>query len=384
MKKLFSLFVVLVLSITVWAQSPKLNYQAVVRDSENKLVVEQPITVTVNVLDAANASQFEQTLNATTNRNGLMSLEIGDETAAWNNINWNGAKIRTAVTFDGVEMVDTTLVNAVPSALYANSIDAKAIPQSDWAETDNDTCTFILNKPSISDTVNDILTNGNYVTTTMMDARIKDTLSKYTTTDQLCNVVNTCDLSGNASLQSVLQGFSDQIDAMNAKIDSLGHIVDSLTFVCGTSKVKDIDGNKYATVQIGEQCWMAQNLRTKIGETGDYGYPLDIANDSLLYGRMYSWDIATNSTAAEATDSKIQGICPAGWHIPTTTDINNIQGGVEALNLPKAGFYNTVSLSSFGSLGLIWTATTIENDGYNSVLGHSPKVYGYPVRCLKN
>ncbi|MCQ2283985.1 MAG: hypothetical protein MJZ57_03680, partial [Bacteroidales bacterium] len=137
MKKLLSILVVLLLAVCAFAQNPKLNYQAVIRDSENKLVVEQPVTVTVNVLKADNTSQFVQTLNATTNRNGLLSLEIGDETAAWSNIDWNGAKIRTAVAYDGNEMVDTAVVNAVPFALYANTVNTAAIPQSDWAEADN-------------------------------------------------------------------------------------------------------------------------------------------------------------------------------------------------------------------------------------------------------
>lgn len=123
MKKALTLFVLLLMSVFAFAQNPKLSYQAVVRDSQNKLVVEQSVTVTVNVLKADNTSQFEQTLNANTNRNGLMSLEIGDETAAWSNIYWEGAKIRTAVTLsNGSQVVDTSNVNAVPFALYANSV----------------------------------------------------------------------------------------------------------------------------------------------------------------------------------------------------------------------------------------------------------------------
>lgn len=75
MKKLFTLFTVLLISVFAWAQSPKLSYQAVIRDGQNKLVVEQPVTVTVNVLKADNTSQFEQTFNATTNRNGLIIID---------------------------------------------------------------------------------------------------------------------------------------------------------------------------------------------------------------------------------------------------------------------------------------------------------------------
>ena len=32
-------------------------------------------------------------------------------------------------------------------------------------------------------------------------------------------------------------------------------------FTCGDT-VQDIDGNEYPTVQIGNQCWFAKNLRT--------------------------------------------------------------------------------------------------------------------------
>ena len=415
MKKILSILVVLLLAVSAFAQNPKLSYQAVVRDSENKLVVEQPVTMTVNVLKADNTPQFEQMLNATTNRNGLMSLEIGNDTPAWNNIDWTGAKIRTAITLSsGAEVVDTTVVNAVPFALYANSVNTNAIPQSDWAETSNNSCTYIRNKPSISDTVNRILTDGNYVTTTMIDARgyltadsavittmqgniatnannittntnaiaaavnkeqadsttlasridalegaaatncngvkacIADTLNKYTTTDQLCNVVNTCDLSGNASianLSTLLQGLSDQMEAMNEKMDSLEHIVDSLTtFHCGKQKVRDIEGNEYATVKIGNQCWMAENMRaTKCPKQGNINMQAGSLNDAKApylyvpnenvttslktytpeeyvkkFGYLYNFYAAAD-TVGELNGfptSRRRGICPEGWHIP--------------------------------------------------------------------
>ena len=269
MRKLLTLFTVLLISVFAFAQNPKLSYQAVVRDGQNKLVVEQPVTVTVNVLDAANASQFAQTLNATTNRNGLMSLEIGDETDAWNNINWVGAKIRTAVALsDGTEFVDTNAVNAVPFALYANNVSTAAIPQSDWAETDNSKCTFILNKPSIADTVNNILTTGNYVTTATMDARgyltadsaLITTMQGNITTNAINIVTNASNIATAVSKeQADSTTLAERIDALEGAAincndvkecmkDTLSKYITATAFDSLFNKLKDLIETQNATI----------------------------------------------------------------------------------------------------------------------------------------
>ena len=93
------------------------------------------------------------------------------------------------------------------------------------------------------------------------------------------------------------------------------------------SKVTDIDGNAYKTVKIGNQVWMAENLRTThyrngdpilttVPDTLDYRsevepkYLFVFNNDEKkapIYGRLYTWFVATDS----------RNICPEGWHIPT-------------------------------------------------------------------
>lgn len=89
--------------------------------------------------------------------------------------------------------------------------------------------------------------------------------------------------------------------------------------------LKEKDSNSYKTVPIGNQCWMAQDLRTtsyrdgttipNITEnsewaglsTGAWAYYANNDLNSDINGKLYNW-FAVN-------DNK--GICPAGWKIPS-------------------------------------------------------------------
>ena len=116
--------------------------------------------------------------------------------------------------------------------------------------------------------------------------------------------------------------------------------------------VTDIDGNVYGTVTIGDQVWMAQDLRTTRYRNGDpigtttparldisgenapkhqWAYAGDEGNVST-YGRLYTWYAATDSRA----------IAPAGWHVPTDaewTALSDFLGGNSAAQgkLKEAG-----------------------------------------------
>jgi uncharacterized protein (TIGR02145 family) len=212
-------------------------------------------------------------------------------------------------------------------------------------------------------------------------------------------------------------------------IDSITFVESGGPFVCGTSTVTDADGNIYNTVQIGDQCWMKENLKvgtmvngsveqTNNGIIEKYCYNNDFSNCDV-YGGLYQWDEMMGYT----TTSGVQGICPDGWHLPTdagwtslTTFLSgeSVAGGkmkeagtahwyppnTGATNssgftaLPGGYRYTGGSCGDVGYTGLWWSSS--EGDASSawyrglsygnaqvSRYGNS-KSYGFSVRCLKD
>ena len=126
MKRLLTLLMMVLIAQFVWAQSPvKLSYQAVVRNSENKLVANEQITVEVSITDAAGTTTwYTETHNVTTNQNGMVSLMIGEGTpvsGSLNNVAWDNAAIKTSIGAGGDNIDNATPVTPMPYALFADS-----------------------------------------------------------------------------------------------------------------------------------------------------------------------------------------------------------------------------------------------------------------------
>lgn len=109
--------------------------------------------------------------------------------------------------------------------------------------------------------------------------------------------------------------------------------------------VVDVEGNSYETVIIGDQEWMAENLRSNLFCSGDSipytgdtiqvkVYDNDPQNETI-FGKLYNYQAVLDSS----------GLCPCGWHVPTELEyaklIDYLGGYQSAMQRMKSvGFLN--------------------------------------------
>jgi len=206
----------------------------------------------------------------------------------------------------------------------------------------------------------------------------------------------------------------------------------------------DIDGNTYQTVQIGNQTWMAENLRvthyrdgTAIPNvtdntawenlsTGAYCYYDNYSSNGDIYGALYNWFAVAND----------HNIAPEGWHVPTDAEWKTLEmawisqseaddvrgsgtnkgsklagnaelwrnGALESNSeFGTSGFralpggYRHCSYGGYGSMGdygYFWSATEYSSTtawyrslGYGSsavTRGSTNKSYGFSIRLVRD
>ena len=202
------------------------------------------------------------------------------------------------------------------------------------------------------------------------------------------------------------------------------------------------DGQKYKTVKIGDQTWMAENLNFDPGQGGsgedkyDWSWCYnDEPKNCAVGGRLYTWAAAIDSVKlANDADNpqncgygksctlpdKVQGICPEGWHLPnnaewnslftavggksvagknlrSTSSWNSSGNGADAFSfsaLPAGHMYDNGTYSGEGNYAYFWSSTEVNSDvAYymflyydydDAYLSRKNKGYGYSVRCVKN
>ena len=194
----------------------------------------------------------------------------------------------------------------------------------------------------------------------------------------------------------------------------------------------DIDGNEYATVIIGNQVWMSENLKVTKYRDGT-AIPTGLSNSEWenttsgayavydnnethadTYGYLYNWYAVDDS----------RNIAPDGWHVPTDdewTTLTDYLGGTSVAggkmketgtshwNSPNTGATNESGFTAFpggyrnnnngsyyyiGSYGYFWSSSEDDsNDAWLRKLNYSnsevdrnntDKRYGFSVRCVRD
>lgn len=115
-------------------------------------------------------------------------------------------------------------------------------------------------------------------------------------------------------------------------------------YLISCNTVKDIDGNRYKKIQIGNQVWLKQNLKVTRYNNGDiietykpdtgeinkfkapkfqFAYNGDEENVKT-YGRLYTWYVVNDP----------RKVCPAGWHVPSDDEFcileNYLEPGIDS------------------------------------------------------
>ena len=202
------------------------------------------------------------------------------------------------------------------------------------------------------------------------------------------------------------------------------------------------NGQTYYTIQVGNQCWLRENLNIGFMLYGDedmidndtiekYCYE-DIEENCEFYGGLYKWNELMQYSNIEGS----QGICPNGWHIPSNSEFNiltdflggdTIAGGLGGdtiaggklkttgtleegnglWHLPNSGASNEIGFSVLpagnrqpgyffehqGNRGYFWTSTEIDNYVWYRRLNYYNKAFerndntkdkAFSVRCIKN
>jgi len=153
------------------------------------------------------------------------------------------------------------------------------------------------------------------------------------------------------------------------------------TFSIGVSTITDIDGNVYQTVEIGDQVWMAENLKVthyRNGdaiptghsnsewsnlydtETGAYCVYDDNEANADTYGYLYNWYAVDDS----------RNIAPEGWHVPTDDEIKALEMylGMSQSEADDTGYRGTNEGSKLAGNADLWNSGALEN---NSEFGSS-------------
>jgi len=178
------------------------------------------------------------------------------------------------------------------------------------------------------------------------------------------------------------------------------------------------DGKTYKKVTIETQTWMAENLN--YDATGSVCYR-NSSDSCAKYGRLYEWSTAMgNKPSSSASPSRVQGVCPVGWHLPSdaewtaltdavggastagtklksTSGWNNNGNGTDQYGFSAlpGGYGSSDGYFSYAGYGGYWWSATEDDanlawsrrmyyDSENVSRVNNGKTYLFSVRCAQD
>ncbi|MFO7891378.1 MAG: FISUMP domain-containing protein [bacterium] len=154
-----------------------------------------------------------------------------------------------------------------------------------------------------------------------------------------------------------------------------------------TGIMTDQDGNVYQTVKIGNQWWMAENLKVTHYRNGDPipnitsdsewtglstgAYCVYDNNESYAdtYGYLYNWYAVNDS----------RNIAPEGWHVPTDEEWKQLEMylGMSQSEADDTGYRGTNEGSKLAGNASLWPYGSLENNAVFGTSGFSAFPGGY-------
>ena len=246
--------------------------------------------------------------------------------------------------------------------------------------------------PAVPTEVSAFNNDANYITMDSVTAYVNDAtltiqqngseLGTFTANQSENQTVNITTLT----IDDVQAMINSSLSSVQQQIDSLQNVLEDVNFLCGTSTVKDYDGNEYATVKMGSQCWLKQNLRSTHYSDGtevtSYNHADDNEDNDDTYGLLYNWNTTMNGAAAsDANPSGVQGICPKGWHLPSHAEWSQMMNYVKSQSMYQCNADpDNIGKALAATEGWNWTGSTCRvgnNQSSNNASGFSALPAGY-------